>query len=412
MSTLRLTDRRLLTILLIVFVQMVGAAMVLPILPLFAQREFDMSPAVIALLISVFFAGQFVGGPLLGRLSDQYGRLPVLIISQLGTVLSFALLGLADSVWLLFFARILDGITGGNVIVAQAYITDITPKEQRTTALGYIFAVFGLGFIFGPALGGVLSAALGPRIPFFIAAGAALVAVFITWLVLEETVTEQHKQSSRTQRGSLAVRQILGNTPLTIVLLIAFVGQFALGLLQGTFALYSEAVLFVGESEETVNLGVGLLLGAVGVGQLFTQTVLLKRLLARYGDLWLVFAGSLIRATGLLIFATVTTPLLGVAGSLFFAVGMGLLMPPLQSLTTYTVPDTLRGGALGVFQSVVSLATIVATAIAGAIFALSPTLPYWSGTAISLLALIPALLLPRQLRLQRQALQHGFSATD
>lgn len=410
--SVKLTDRRLLTILLIVFVQMVGAAMVLPILPLFAQREFELSPTIITLLISVFFAGQFIGGPYLGRLSDQYGRLPVLIVSQLGTAVSFVMLGLADSVWMLFAARILDGITGGNIIVAQAYITDITPREQRTAALGYIFAVFGLGFIFGPALGGVLSAAFGPRIPFLIAAGGAMLAVIITWFVLEETVTEEHKAGSRTHRGSLAVRQILSNTPLTIVLLIAFVGQFALGLLQGTFALYSEAVLFAGESEETVNLGVGLLLGAVGVGQLFTQTMLLKRLLARFGDLWLVYAGTIVRTVGLLIFAMVTTPFLGVFGSLFFAVGMGLLMPPLQSLTTHTVPDVLRGGALGVYQSVVSLATIVSTAVAGAIFAVNPTTPYWVGALLSMLALIPALLLPRQLKLQRAALQEQLSATD
>ncbi len=394
-------DRRLLTILVIVFVQMVGAAMVLPILPLFAQREFEMSPGVITLLISAFFAAQFIGGPYLGRLSDQYGRLPVLIVSQIGTAFSFVLLGGATSVWMLFAARILDGLTGGNIIVAQAYITDITPREQRTAALGYIFAVFGLGFIFGPALGGVLSAAFGARIPFYIAAAAAFVAVIMTWRVLDETVTDEQKASSRRHRGSLALRVILSNTPLMIVLLIAFVGQFALGLLQGTFALYSEAILFAGESEETVNLGVGLLLAVVGVGQLLTQTVLLKRLLARFGDLWLVFAGSIIRSLGLFIFAIFTTPLLGAFGSLFFAIGMGLLMPPLQSLTTQTVPDSLRGGALGVYQSSVSLATIVSTAVAGTIFAINPTMPFWVGASLSLLALVPALLLTYQIRRQK-----------
>lgn len=405
----KLIDRRLLTILVIVFVQMVGAAMVLPILPLFAQREFEMSPGVITLLISAFFAAQFIGGPYLGRLSDQYGRLPVLIVSQIGTAFSFVLLGGATSVWMLFAARILDGLTGGNIIVAQAYITDITPREQRTAALGYIFAVFGLGFIFGPALGGVLSAAFGARIPFYIAAAAAFVAVIMTWRVLDETVTDEQKASSRAHRSSLALRVILSNTPLMIVLLIAFVGQFALGLLQGTFALYSEAILFAGESEETVNLGVGLLLAVVGVGQLLTQTVLLKRLLARFGDLWLVFAGSIIRSLGLIIFAIFTTPLLGAFGSLFFAIGMGLLMPPLQSLTTQTVPDSLRGGALGVYQSSVSLATIVSTAVAGTIFAINPTMPFWVGALLSLLALVPALLLAYQIR-QKKAVESGVAA--
>ncbi len=178
MNKLRRMDRRLLTILLIVFVQMLGAAMIMPILPLYAQREFDMTPQIITLLTTAFFAAQFIAGPYLGRLSDKYGRVPVLILSQIGTAVSFFMLAVAPSVGVLFLARILDGITGGNIIVAQAYITDITPREKRTQSLGYIFAVFGLGFIFGPALGGLLSAALGPRVPYIIAGFAAVSSLF------------------------------------------------------------------------------------------------------------------------------------------------------------------------------------------------------------------------------------------
>jgi len=180
MKKLRTIDRRLLTILLIVFVQMVGGAMIMPILPLYAQSEFDMSPNVITLLGTVFFAAQFIAGPYLGRLSDKYGRVPVLIVSQVGTAVSFIMLGTAQSVSMLFAARILDGITGGNIIVAQAYITDVTPREKRTQSLGYVFAAFGLGFIFGPALGGILSAAFGPRVPYYIAAAAAVLVVVLT----------------------------------------------------------------------------------------------------------------------------------------------------------------------------------------------------------------------------------------
>jgi DHA1 family tetracycline resistance protein-like MFS transporter len=397
-------DRRLLTILIIVFVQMVGAAMVLPILPLFAQREFQLSTSVITLLITAFFAAQFLAGPWMGRLSDQHGRLPVLIVSQIGTALSFVMLALAPNVWWLFIARILDGITGGNIIVAQAYITDITPKKERTAALGYIFAVFGLGFIFGPGLGGVLSAALGPRMPFMIAAAAAMVAVVLTWRVLDETVTDEHRSALREQKRSLALSTIMQNSTLLIVLLIAFIGQFGLGLLQGTFALYSEAVLFAGQSEDAVNIGVGILYTVIGASQLFTQTFLLKRLLTRFGDLWLVFAGTIIRSLGLFILALFAIPLLGGVASMLFALGMGLLMPPLQSLATQAAPDELRGGVLGVYQSSISLATIISTAVSGAIFAVDPTLPFWSGGVLSLLALIPALVLVQQIRSGRRAL--------
>src|SRR5690606_12610908 len=116
-------------------------------------------------LFSSFFLAQFLAGPLIGRLSDTYGRLPVLIISQIGTVISFVIIGLAPSVAWLFFARILDGITGGNIVVAQAYVTDIMPPKQRTQALGYIFAALGGGFMVGPAVGGILSSVLGPQMP-------------------------------------------------------------------------------------------------------------------------------------------------------------------------------------------------------------------------------------------------------
>lgn len=390
-------DRRLLTILLIVFVGIAGGSLILPILPLYAQSQFHMSPAVITLLNASFFAAQFVAGPYLGRLSDRHGRLPVLIVSQIGTAISFIMLAFAPSVAWLFAARILDGITGGNIIVAQAYVTDVTPREQRTQALGYIFAVFGLGFIIGPALGGLLSAAYGARVPYLVAAVAAILTVVLTWFTLSETLTPEQRMASRTMgRNGLSLTAILGNYPLLLILGLAFFGQFAFGLFQGTFALYSKAILFQGYSAEAVSLGVGLLLAAVGVGQLITQTLLLRPLLRRYGEAWLVVIGTTARMLGLLIFAVITTPWLGAFGSLFFAMGMGLLMPALQSLATSAVPDNVRGGVLGIYQSTTSLAIIISTAIAGVIFAYYPTLPYWLGTLLSLILIVPALWLVRR----------------
>lgn len=390
-------DRRLLTILLIVFVGITGAALILPILPLYAQSEYHLTPAVITLLNSSFFAAQFVAGPYLGRLSDRRGRLPVLIVSQIGTVISFIMLAFAPNAAWLFAARILDGITGGNIIVAQAYVTDITPREQRTQSLGYIFAVFGLGFIIGPALGGVLSAAYGPRTPYLVAAVAAVVTVLLTWFTLDETVTpEKRMNSSSTSRPGLGMGAILQNYPLLLILGLAFFGQFAFGLFQSTFALYSEAILFRGYSHDAIGLGVGLLLAAVGVGQLLTQTLLLRPLLRRYGEAKLVVIGAIARTIGMFIFAVITTPWLGPLGSIFFAMGMGLLMPSLQSLATSAVHDELRGSVLGIYQSTTNLAVIISTAIAGVIFALSPTLPYWSGALLSLLLILPALWLVRR----------------
>ena len=378
-------DRRLLTILLVVFVQMLGASLILPILPLYAQREFQMSAEMITLLTSAFFAAQFLAGPYIGRLSDHYGRIPVLIISQIGTVISFVMLAFAPNFGWLFFARILDGITGGNIIVAQAYITDITPREKRTESLGYIYAVFGLGFIFGPALGGVLAAAYGPTVPFLVAAVAAAAVVLLTWYALDETLSAEERRRARARRaGSLTVGSALRHLPLMTILLIAFFGQFALGLLQATFALYGEAVLFLGESREVTDIGIGLLLTVVGASQLFTQTFLLRRLAQRYSEGQLVVAGSLLRVIGMMIYALVTTPWFAAFGSLFFAVGFGIAGPPLQSLSTSLVDEQDRGGVLGMFQSSVNLSTIISTAIAGVLFIQGPTVPYWVGAAMSL----------------------------
>jgi DHA1 family tetracycline resistance protein-like MFS transporter len=397
-------DRRLFTILLIVFVNILGAALILPILPLFAQREFKLSPQVITLLNASFFAAQFVAGPYLGRLSDRYGRVPILIISQVGTAISFVMIAFAHGAPMLFAARILDGITGGNIIVAQAYVTDITPREQRTQSLGYIFAVFGLGFIIGPALGGLLAAAFGARVPYIIAAIVATITVLLTWYTLTESVTPEQRMANRSaNRAGLGVSAVMGNAPLLLVLLIAFVGQFAFGLFQSTFALYGANVLFHGYTDKMTSLGVGLLLGAVGVGQLFTQTFLLRPALKRYDEAWLVVAGNLSRAIGMFVYAVIATPWLGPIGALFFAMGMGLSMPPLQALATRSVDDQLRGGILGVFQSVTSLGIILSTGIAGVIFAVSPRLPYWTGTLLSLVAILPAVVLLQRAQAARQA---------
>jgi DHA1 family tetracycline resistance protein-like MFS transporter len=390
-STLSQIDRRLVTILSIVFVQMVGAAMILPILPLFAERQFAISPSLVTLLVSAYFAAQFFAGPYLGQLSDRYGRLPILIISQLGSAVSFLMMAAAQGAWVLFAARVVDGITGGNIIVAQAYITDITPREKRTEALGYILAVFGIGFIIGPALGGVLSAWFGARLPFVLAGAAAALTALMTWLFLDETIdTKTAKSRPRRAGVTLSPVTVAQNLPLLLILLVAFVGQFGLGMIQSTFALFGDAVLFAGSSEEAANLGIGLLLAVIGLGQFFTQAWLIGRMKRFFSDAALVILGTSLRTVGFILFAISQTVWLASLGCIFFAVGMGLMMPPLQSLSTSTVEETQRGGVLGVYQSSVSLATILSTAIAGVIFAIQPAIPYWVGAGLSLLVILPA----------------------
>ncbi len=219
----------------------------------------------------------------------------------------------------------------------------------------------------------------------------------MTWFTLDETLTPEQRAANRSfNKGSISLVEIVRNLPLMLILIIAFVGQFGMGLLQATFALYGEAVLFNGYSEQVVTLGIGLLLTTVGIGQFFTQAVLIRPALKRFDEAWLVVIGVISRSTGLFILAALAIPIAGAFASLLFAIGMGLMMPPLQSLSTNTVADELRGGVLGVYQSTISLSTIVSTAIAGVIFAASATAPFWIGAVLSVLVLIPAAMLIRQ----------------
>lgn len=397
-----LADRRLITIVLIVFVGMVGAAMILPILPLYAKRQYGLPEQAIPLLNTSFFAAQFVAAPILGRASDRYGRVPVLLVSQIGTVISFLLLAIAPTTGWLFFARILDGITGGNIIVAQAYITDVTPRERRTEALGYIFAVFGLGFVIGPAIGTLLATTFGVRVPYMIAALAAALVVLLTRLTLDESLgPEQRAHNRRANAAALSPRLVIRNQALMLIVIIAFIAQFGLGLLQATLALFGDDVLFAGYEQRIRDLGIGALLAVIGLTQFLTQAVLIRRLAPRLGDAPLVVIGNASRMLGLYLLAMATSPFLGAFAAVFFASGMGLMMPPLQSLSTRTVPDELRGGVLGVYQSTLSLAIIMGTALSGVLFTLNPAAPYWLGGTLSLIAILPAMLLMQRSRANR-----------
>ena len=389
-----LIDRRLLTILLIGFVQMVGTSMVHPILPLYAQSVFHLDAEVITLLITAFFAAQFVAGPFIGRLSDQRGRLPILLISQIGTVIAFLMIGFAQSAAVLFLARVLDGVTGGNIVVAQAYVTDIMPERRRTEALGYTMAAFGLGFIVGPAAGGILASRFGPHVPFLFAAAAAFVTVILTWLTLEESLSPEVKARNRDRaRTKLRPAEIISNVPLMAALAVSFMARFGMGLLMGTFALFAEEVLFSSHDFSTVSLGVGLMLMVVGIGQLLTQIIVLPATLRRFSDPVIVLFGAMARGISMFILALATEPIIGTVGVAVFALGSGLLLPPLQSLVTKSVSDEVRGGALGLQQSVMSLGVIISTAISGTLFSLDPTIPNWLAGALYVLALAPGVIL-------------------
>src|SRR3954464_11482282 len=174
-----------------VFIDLIGFGIVIPILPLYAEH-FHASPVTIGWLTGIYSGMQIIFTPILGKLSDRFGRRPVLFISIVGTAFGFALMGLAHSLTLLFVARILAGITGGNIAIPQAYIADVTAPEQRSRAMGLIGAAFGLGFTFGPLIGGIMSR-ISYSAPFYFAAGLAVANAFLVYLVLPESLSREHR---------------------------------------------------------------------------------------------------------------------------------------------------------------------------------------------------------------------------
>jgi MFS family permease len=396
-------NRSLVVVFLIVFVNFLGGTIVLPSLPLYAQRHFGASDSIIPLLNASYFAAQFLAAPFLGRLSDKYGRLPVLIFSQIGTVASFLMMGMAQNMTAMFAARLLDGITGGNIIVAQAYIADITPRQDRTRALGLIFAAFGIGYTFGPAVGGALSV-FGEQVPFYVGAAISLVTVLLTVFTLKESLPPEERIARRGREMSMQPRDILNNPSLLLVIVIAFCAQFSMAMFQATFTLFGGEVVFKGDDPKYTALGVGILLGALGIGQIFTQVAIIPRIVPRFGERRTVILGTLLRSFGLLSLCVLVSPfLIGPISLLAFAVGSGIMMPSLQSLATTCVREEICGGVLGIYGSAVSLSIILGSAISGPLYTATPTLPYLVGGTLLALTVFPALLLLRQDRVQATA---------
>src|ERR1700720_1908736 len=215
---LRLVTRPLLIIFLTIFVNLIGFGIIIPLLPFYAET-FGASPLIVGLLFAIFSICQLVAAPVLGDWSDRYGRRPVLIFSLLGTVASFVMLALAHSITMLFVARIVDGLSGGNISTARAYVADVTEPKDRARAYGLIGMAFGLGFILGPAISGVL-VKVSITAPIWAAAAITLVATAVAWLWLPETV---HRAQAGTGMPFRNLPELLRRVDLRRVLAIDFV---------------------------------------------------------------------------------------------------------------------------------------------------------------------------------------------
>lgn len=354
----------LLVIFTTVFIDLIGFGIVIPVLPFYVEgQKFHATPSVVGFLFASYSVMQLVFTPILGRLSDRYGRRPILLYSIIGTGVAFLILGLASSVWMLFLGRILDGITGGNISTAQAYIADVTTPENRAKGMGMIGAAFGLGFIFGPAIGGVLSR-WGISVPFFFASALAFSNAVLLYFTLPETVTPDHPARALAgERGFKQVVQSLKQSRLAVALGIYFLFITAFSIITTSFALFT---MFRFKFDALHN---GYLFAMVGVIGAFIQGVLIGKLTAYLSEAMLVIAGALLFSISVFMFPFIG-PVHGGLPALLaviavFAIGNSLATPALTSIASRSVGAGEQGSVLGVSQSVASLGRVIGPTLGG-----------------------------------------------
>lgn len=336
-------SRPLLIIFLTILVNLIGFGIIIPLLPFYATT-FGASPLVVGLLFASFSLAQLFASPVLGAWSDKWGRRPVLIFSLVGTVVSFVMLAVAHSLAMLFAARIVDGLSGGNITTARAYIGDIATEENRAKSFGMLGAAFGLGFIIGPALGG-LFAHISYTAPIWAAAVITVAATFLAWFWLPETVHRVNAVSGSPWR---ALRELSSRPNLRRLLAIDFLYWSSFGVYQTTFALFG-AHRFDFDATHT-----GYLLAAFGFLGVIVQVVLVGPIVKRLGEKHTLTAGLIFAAIGW--GGSAMTHSLGVFIAMLVpgAIGIGLCNPSLVSLVSGAAGRHEQGrvqGAAGALES-------------------------------------------------------------
>ena len=367
-----------------VALDLVGFGIVLPILPLYA-RELDASPTAIGALVASFSLMQLVFSPIWGRVSDRVGRKPVLVVSLIGTAVGSLLTGLAGSLWLLFAGRLLDGISGASVSVAQAAVADLAPREQRARLLGLLGAAFGVGFVVGPILGS-LAAVGGRRLPFLLAAGVAAANAVVALRRLPETHPDPTIGGRRpdpglgpTPTGATGAGTDVAGDPVPVDELVGPSGTApARGLLRFAVVAFTSLVAFsafeatfslLGQDRFDLTLGsTGAVFAAIGVVLVVVQAGFIHPVVTRLGELVTLRLGLALDAVGLALLAVATTWPVLVVALLVLVTGQGLVTPTLSSIVAGRARADRRGSALGIQQSAGGLARVVGPALGGALF--------------------------------------------
>jgi len=329
-------------------------------------------------LFASFSLAQLVFAPLLGRLSDRIGRKPVIMISLLGTAVGSFVTGAAGALWVLFLGRILDGASGASVAVAQGAVTDLAPPSERPRLLGLLGAAFGVGFVVGPALGGLASLG-GEHIPFFVAGTVALINAIVAWRRLPETRPAEVRQAAReaAKNDTEAKVRLWGLAVAGFTAIVAFSG------FEATFS------LLAGDRFRLTEGGVAAIFVGIGIVLVGVQGGLIRPINAKLGTQRSLQVGLVLNSAGLIVLSTAENWTLLIVALALLTIGQGLVTPNLSSLVSGRVPDHRRGEALGFQQGVNAMGRVAGPALAGVLYDhVSVGSPYLAGGALCGIALV------------------------
>lgn len=375
----------LLTVFLTVFIDLLGFGIVIPLLPIYSQA-FGASELELGLLFGSFSGMQFLFAPFWGRVSDRYGRRPVLIGGLVGTAGSYVLFALSHSMPALFAARMLAGFFGANVSTAQAYIADVTSAKDRAKGMGIVGAAFGLGFTFGPLVGGEL-VSLSMSAPGFFAAGLSSIAALYGFLRLQEP---EH-QGRRVSRifGADSLRLALSDARVGLVCLLYFLAilsfsgfesmfiRFGLARFPNIFGVPSSLDSATTEQVLAAAPVAGRYMFFIGLVSALIQGGLIRRLVPRFGEVRLIVAGPLLLALSFVIIGLAPNWTIVLLGCAVMPVGFGINNPSLNGLISRATPSEQQGSVLGMNQSLASLARVLGPLLAGSVFDLAgPGMPF------------------------------------
>ncbi|MBZ5535912.1 MAG: MFS transporter [Acidobacteriia bacterium] len=343
----------LFTIFLIVFIDLLGFGIVVPYLPSYAVEKFKATNFEVGLLMASFSFMQFIFAPIWGGLSDRKGRRPILIMSLAGASLSYWILGIANTLPLLFFSRLLSGTAAANISTAQAYVSDITTPENRAKGMGMIGAAFGLGFIFGPAIGGGLSH-VNYALPAYFGCGLSALAMVMAVFLLPESLQPSRERVTRgRQIGPRAILKAFTHPHLSLLFVIFFIFTFSFSCYETTFPLVGLKKFGFHPAQ------IGLWFAYVGVVTAGIQGGLIGRLAKRYGERKLIILGVVLTIIGIVFIPYSPSMMILGAVLLSLGIGAGITNPSLSSFISLSTEATEQGSVLGMSQSLSSLARIL-----------------------------------------------------